>query len=282
MKYVMFQDTFPPEAPTMLSGSIDSSGIVRLEWASNTEPDLWGYRVYFANAADHEFIQISSDLLKEPRFQDTITLNTLTEEIFYRVVAVDRGFGHSDYSEMTMLKRPDIIAPSAGVFTNYRVEDNSVILEWAPSSSSDAVGQRIYRSIAGNSEIIGVFDMDTRQHEDKGLKNGTRYSYSLESIDDDGLISDRSRPINIKITDAVTEQPIENLTARYSNTQPNSRYVIYRSTKGQGLISYTSVSNVTRFEDRRVSSSGEYAYAIMVVSEQGKSTLSEQVNILVK
>ncbi len=290
-KYALFVDTFPPEAPQNLTGVIDTNGVVTLDWAANTEPDLKGYRVYFANAADHQFIQISNELLSEPHYVDTISINTLTEEAYYRVVAVDRGSGHSEYSDILELKRPDIIPPSPGLFSNYKVENDKVLLEWVPSTSADAFSQKLYRSSNGKSEVIGEFDMRVNSFSDENIKNGRLYEYTLEVTDDDGLVSKKSFPLNIKITDSKTEATVKNLTARYNdkkqimelqwdyvNMDGNQRFVIYRSVKGQGLRSYKSVSGTTRFEDMRLREKGKYEYAIRVMSDNGASDLSDPVS----
>ena len=289
-RYALFADTFPPEAPQKLTGIIDTNGVVTLDWAANTEVDLWGYRVYFANAADHQFIQVSHELLKEPHFTDTISINTLTEEAFYRVVAVDRSFGHSEFSDILELKRPDIIPPSSGLFSNYKVEGNKVFLEWVPSTSEDAFSQKLYRDSNGKSEVIGAFDMGVNKYTDEDVKNGTLYEYTLEVTDDDGLVSPKSFPLNIKITDSKTEATVKNLSVRYDekkqlmelkwdyeNTNGGQRFVIYRSVKGQAMRSYKSVSGTTHFEDMRLREKGKYEYAVRVMSDDGASDLSEKV-----
>ena len=40
-------DETPPAVPVKLTGKIDSTGIVRLEWKANTKKDLGGYHVLF-------------------------------------------------------------------------------------------------------------------------------------------------------------------------------------------------------------------------------------------
>lgn len=293
-RYALFLDTFPPAAPVGLTGTVDTNGRVSLSWEANTEPDMRGYRVYFANAADHPFIQISPTLLTETRYEDSITLNTLTEEIFYRVVAVDQGLGHSPYSAFARLKRPDIIPPSAGVFKKYSVtNDNTVLLEWAPSASHDLAGQELHRRENGTTTLIATFDGNTSRFMDTMLQNGTTYEYTLRAVDDDGLRSSHSVALNITITDRTREAPVSRLTATYhkekgyteldwayaENLLADRRFVIYRATPGGDMQSYESVTGSTSFKDYQADKAGEFSYAIMVVSPKGKSSMSTPVNV---
>src|SRR5690606_23446119 len=105
------RDTVAPNPPTGLEGTIDSNGIVRLSWNPNSEADLDGYYVYFSNQEDHFFANLTGFPLKSPAYLDTITLKSFTEEIFYRVTAIDH-LGHiSKFSETLLLHKPDTLAP---------------------------------------------------------------------------------------------------------------------------------------------------------------------------
>jgi hypothetical protein len=69
--YGLIEDTIPPAPPVALEGSIDSNGIVTINWEKNSELDIQGYKVFFANADYHEFS------LKTGR---TIPQNTFNEK----------------------------------------------------------------------------------------------------------------------------------------------------------------------------------------------------------
>src|SRR6056297_3068879 len=117
-------DTIPPAAPVWLSGDIDSLGVVTLKLENKPENDLMGYRLYKANYPDHEPSVIfegfvDDDTLQDEiptAFTDTVTLNTLTPRIYYKIKALDFNFNQSGFSEMMVIERPDTIPPTAPVF----------------------------------------------------------------------------------------------------------------------------------------------------------------------
>ena len=86
----------PPAAPVGLKGRIEKTGLVYLSWDANKEDDVKGYKVYFANAADHVFTQITTEPDSLNNFVDSITLKTLTKDIWYKIAAVDYNNNHSD------------------------------------------------------------------------------------------------------------------------------------------------------------------------------------------
>ncbi len=277
--YVLFPDLTPPVAPIDLVGSIDTNGLVTLNWTPNMEEDLLGYRVYWANAADHKFIMVSSDMITEPTYQYQVSLKTLTEQVYFRISAVDKGYGHSEFSPILKLKRPDIMPPSPGAFSSYKMTNQGIELNWNISSSSDLASQELLRRPSdGNWCLIQQFDKTVNQFIDQTPDEPGDYEYVLRTIDDDGLKSAYSTPIGLSLTLIKELSTVENLKVTYlkdKNTlqlnwtyaNPNHRFVIYRSINGEGLRSYKSVSGAMEFSDVYLPEKGIYRYAIRVLDD---------------
>ena len=197
--YGLINDTIPPSKPTGLTGSIDSSGIVTLKWSKGPERDIAGYQVYFSNKSDGLFSKITDYPIQDTVFTDTITLHTLTENIYYSIVARDVRDNVSPFSDKILIKKPDTIPPSSPVFKDYKVLDKSIVLKWSPSSSKDVVRQELYRRKGeGESVLIASFDPMTGTYKDTLLSASTMYSYHIAAIDDSGLYSYSPSELKIK------------------------------------------------------------------------------------
>src|SRR5262249_39935418 len=110
-------DTLPPMVPTGLAGTIDTNGVVHLHWHLSTERKLRGYRVLWANDISHEFTQRVNHVIEDTVFTDTVSLNTLTEYVYYEIASVSKRFGHSAPTTPLAIRRPDKVPPEASVFT---------------------------------------------------------------------------------------------------------------------------------------------------------------------
>jgi len=185
---VQTEDNDPPAAPQMLSGKVDSSGIVTLAWRANSEPDLAGYRVYRANASHEQFVRRGRDLITTNRFRDTVNLNTLTRKVYYTVVAVDKHYNNSEYSLSVELTRPDTIPPAPGVITMLTTENDIVTLKFESSPSDDIEGYRLFRKGENDSLKVKVDSWKTLPgtYEDKPPVGSIRYNYILETFDNSG------------------------------------------------------------------------------------------------
>ena len=84
------------EAPAAPSGVVSTTGDheVRLVWNANTEPDLYGYRVYWSPTAEGPYEMIATTTVN--RFLDLDVDNGVT--YFYAVTAVDEVGNESDLS----------------------------------------------------------------------------------------------------------------------------------------------------------------------------------------
>lgn len=293
--YVLFADHTPPTPPIGLTGSVDSNGVVSLTWTPNREDDLLGYRVYWSNDQDHKFIMISSDMVREAAYTDTIQIHTLSKHVYYRIAAVDNGFGHSDFSEILELKRPDVVPPSPGILTDFKILENGIQFTWTPSTSSDlATQQLLRRQPDGDWALLQAFDKTATRYFDSPPANGI-YEYALRSIDDDGQSSELSFPIGVNFVGKGETLPVEDLRAVYNKEKkalelrwryPSSdrRFVIYRSVNDGGMMSYESVQGSAQFTDFGVAENATYSYAVRVVDDAtgGESDLREIGGIIVK
>ncbi|MEZ4930882.1 MAG: fibronectin type III domain-containing protein [Saprospiraceae bacterium] len=287
--YVLFADHTPPAPPIGLAGSVDSNGVVSLSWTPNREDDLLGYRVYWSNDREHKFIMISSDMVRESAYTDSVQIHTLSEHVYYRIAAVDNGFGHSDFSNILELKRPDVsVATSSGIFTDFKILENGIQLTWTPSTSSDlATQQLLRRQPDGDWNLLREFDKTAARYFDSPPANGI-YEYALRSIDDDGQRSELSFPVGVNFVGKGETPPVEDLRAVYNQEKKalelhwrypasDRRFVIYRSVNDGGLMSYESVQGNVQFTDFGVAENATYTYAVRVVDDAtgGESDLQK-------
>ncbi len=291
--YVVMLDSIPPAKPVGLEGKIDSTGIVHLKWKLGSEPDLMGYLVYKANDLSHSFTVVSNDFVVANAFTDSITVLTLTKKVYYKIVAFDRNRNPSIYSDVLELLRPDMIAPVSPVFTNFLVTDTSVFLKWVNSSSHDVVSQILYRREKGkNWEPYIKLDMNVSSFNDNKVNKQTWYEYALEAVDDAGLHSKKSFPMNVRVYDSGKRKEITDFNVIKSEDgkslqlswkypeKGDSWFVIYRSVNGKDKMTYKNIpSDQHAFIDANLNK-GIYQYSIKAVyKDGGESLLIKSTNV---
>lgn len=186
----MIEDVTPPATPRGLRGIVsDSSGVLYLQWNANTDLDLLAYKVYYANQRDHEFIERSLGYIGDTFFVDSINISTLTSEVFYYVVAVDRNHNYSVPSDTLRLRLPDFIAPGICLLDKMVQDADSVTLRWLASASDDVERYCIYRKLRTAPQwmlvrMIPAADVDgTIVFVDSPEANNVPYTYAVEAID---------------------------------------------------------------------------------------------------
>ena len=292
---VQLSDKDPPRPPTGLSGTIDSMGRVMLKWSGNPESDLMGYRVFRCNSLNEEFTEVSREILKAPLFRDSVTLNTLTKNIYYAVTAVDHVYNNSGFSEPLLLKRPDKIAPVAPVLTNCIHTDSSITLHWINSTSDDVKRYELYRRSEKEKTAIRIKDWNVqdslRAFIDKNITAGTIYFYALKVYDDAGnyrLSDERSVIYETGKRDKISEirftvdREKRSITLNWTYPEKDVfSFVIYKSKKGeQPRIWKTINGNLHSVVDRQLYIDNIYVYRIKAVLDNGaESEMSDAVEV---
>ncbi len=280
--YVIMTDTIPPAKPVGLTGKIDTTGIVHIKWNLSKEPDLMGYLVYSANDPKHTFVPISKDFVVDTTFADSITLKSLTKKIYYKVVAFDKNRNPSAYSDPLELKRPDKVAPVSPVFTKFFVTDTSVVMNWATSTSNDVASQILYRREKGKEwEPYAKLDVTASSFNDRKVKKQNWYEYSLEAIDDAGLHSPKSFPLNVRMYDSGTRPMIRDFTTGKSQDgkslvlswkytgEGDYWFVIFKSIDGKNFMTCKNLSaDQHSFTDVNLKRA-TYQYSIKAIYKDG-------------
>lgn len=292
----IFPDSIPPATPVGLTGTIDSNGVVVLTWRANTEPDLKGYRVFFANQDDHEYMQLTTEITTDTVFVDTLTLETLSEDIYYKVTALDENFNHSPFTAVLKLEKPDIVAPAAPLIIDVAATDDAVSVRWYPSPSSDAVVHTLLRRKEGEQrweELVVAKDKQQTSYEDKAAEKKQLYEYAVVATDDDGLRSPLSNIVASRVYDTGIRTGIEGLT--YELDEKNNRIVlrwkyqssgdgelyVYRSGGDEQLLLYQSVSaQQSSFADSDITRGGQYRYGLKVVMRDGGESAMATTDII--
>ena len=295
---VMRIDSIPPDPPTGLIGEVDEKGNVKINWDTNDENDFLGYRVYRGNTAEEEFAQLTVDPIPIPTFEDKIWINTLTEEIFYKVTAIDTRYNISKFSTTLELKRPDVVPPAPPNFSDYQKERGRNILYWNHSPNDDVVAVKLFRkqvNVDNEWVLEKEFDMtDSIQiYVDSLVEKNEYYAYTLIAMDDAGLESEPSTPIVLEVFDDGFRPPIESFNADYNEDTKKImlnwdyegkdlyEFWIYRAEAEDPMTLFrTTDENARTIEDDLVRKDLNYRYTIKAKFKNGAETpFSQEIRI---
>ena len=198
---VVRKDSIPPSTPEDFAGTIDSNGMVHLSWSPSNERDVKGYYLYRTYKADHDPTMITGEAIANEQYVDSVTMETLTEEVVYRITAVDYYGNYSDYSEPLVLERPDLIPPNPAIFKCIELKEEGIMIQWDESNSKDVVHHLLSRRTNDTEwTVVKIFEPGTKEFIDTVLQTGQKYVYRIQAEDDAGwkseVISDVSMRFN--------------------------------------------------------------------------------------
>lgn len=285
-------DSVPPAAPKGLKGTIDSLGVVRLEWEANKEDDIMGYRVFFANRKSTEFIGCSDTFLMTPFYTDTLFLGSLTNEIYYKVMALDFNYNQSAMSEPIRLVKPDTIAPTKAVILSIEQDSTgSVGIKWANSASEDLDRVELYRKISDEGAWVKIEEWKRNSlveaYVDTFPFKGERIYYMIVNYDEsDNRSLVESIPYKTKY---VKKECIKNLQHSIDYQKGGvrlkwdqcgckvSKIYIFRTTNGHTKLVDTVLGAERVYFDRSLVKGDAVKYIIQPVTEkQSRKLVTEE------
>ncbi|WP_159090907.1 fibronectin type III domain-containing protein [Aquimarina aquimarini] len=288
-------DDTPPADPIGLIGVIDSTGVVQLNWTANTESDLLGYRVFRGNIENEEYTQITFKPLQQNSMVDTISIKTLNTNVFYKIQAIDKRYNPSGFSEIVMLKKPDIIPPTSPVFKSFKADQGVVALYWITSSSRDAIKTIVYRKEKGVDtpwQLVTEADSPQDEFTDTTARPGITYLYTLVTMDESGLESAPVAPLTISLPDNKTKPEIDKLTAVVNREEKqvaiNWKYratnviefLLYKAEVGKQPTLYKVFDkSQNRFIDKQLIVNTKYSYLLQAVFDSRAKSPIKKIEV---
>ncbi len=224
--YVTLIDSTPPAIPIITKATIDSLGKITIKIKPNIEKDFMGYQLLKANEAEHEFSVVQEtykDSLGATTFVlfDSTTLQSLTPNIFYKLISFDTHYNQSEPSEIIKLKRPDTIPPVSPIIKGFKLTDSTIVLNFSNSSSDDVIANYLLRREVGKEKFDTIFlnkDFKIETFVDKKIVGGKQYEYTMIAKDDAFFLSKKSRSLIIR-TLFNNELPVPILQGTYNEKQ---------------------------------------------------------------
>lgn len=293
------EDVVPPVAPTGFKALVDTAGLAHFTWNKNPEKDVLGYRIFFANQMDHEFVECSHGLVHTNAFIDTLDWHTITKYAYYYITAEDNSHNVSDHSDTIAVPVPDKIPPTPCILDDITVTDNTVVVRWTKSASTDVMYYFIYRKFKKQKQWElqqavqpwQIVEADYIVFIDHPAPSADMYQYCIEAVDDFHNTSGRSGYANAFVREArVLDIPIQ-LTASadkknnavtlnwaydYMGRHPHYG-LIYRSVNGGEYKAYQRFEKGTKtFVDRDLKDGDKVSYYIVLYLGKGQRSLPSQ------
>ncbi|ALM08947.1 hypothetical protein SB49_14950 [Sediminicola sp. YIK13] len=290
-------DSTPPAPPIGLKGVMDTTGIIKLEWTKNLEEDLRGYRIFRSNNQELEFSEVTQTVLKGESYTDTLQVQNLNREVYYKITAEDQRYNRSKFSKVLMVAKPDITPPSPPVFKNYLVTEAGIQLNWIPSSSEDVVAHALYRKRGDDKDALWEQLMETKKitdstYLDTSVEQRGVYNYTMVAKDGGSLESTPIESLSVvwqgksldredlKFSGMVDrELRFINLSWRVKDHEV-LEYRLYRGEGEDGLKLYKTLEGTTKgYNDVDLEINTNYTYGLQSVLSRGRTSMIQKVNL---
>lgn len=288
--YAQLIDSIPPAPPAPPSGYCDSLGIVHLTWHPHPDTDVIGYRIHRSNSPEQNYIMCAKNMVADTFYIDTVNINTLTKNVYYKISAVDSRDNQSALSAVAIVPRYDIVPPIAPTFADITLQKGKVSITINPSPSDDVAKYIFYRKTPSASafDTIATISATQLKYIDPTALPGEKYHYGIQAVDLSGLCSEISKqPFELpkgkdeEIT--LKKKIIENvltLTWNTTGNKPIDYVIIYKQNGEAPLRSFAQVKADNSFTDNTLRLGASCLYYIRLVYTDGtESPLSNEVKV---
>lgn len=280
------EDSLPPAAPTGVTAMIDSNGKVELRWLPNAEKDLAGYKVFRTMVKGGEYAVLIDTIWNKNVFFDTLDLRLTNRKVYYTVAALDYRFNRSAPSKEVEVVKPDIIAPTAPVFSDYTLKEGAVEISWINPEDGDLADVMLQRKEGMEWKTLFSSRSRERTYTDKTTEPDKRYSYRLVAMDEAGLRSSGGQVLTVQTLPVVNrnvfksvesdldrdkrliylhwllreKQPVKSIEVfRGSDKAPMELYKVLDGKRSELLDNELTVNTKYRYGLRAVLPNGQYS-----------------------
>ncbi len=297
-------DSIPPMKLMNLHGKINKKGITRIGWTHGKERDLFGFNVFRAEGIrpkDMELIRVIQH--PDTAMIDTVAMGTTNRKVLYVIVPIDYHSNAARANDTLVLYRPDVTPPEPPKTVYFAFENEKASIKWLPSTSEDVAAYKLYKQDLPDTATRFVADVklakDTLRYVTESMEEEKSTNYLLRAIDQEGLISNDSNRVEIKLNRPHRLPGVDTLFISYDDTKQEvvikwkynyhskkrqiQSFFLSKLTPGTDFNKLGIVSGDT-FEYRDpIQASGTYFYRVLAESTDGIiSVKGKPISIKVK
>lgn len=148
-EFAQIKDSKPPEIPFDLQVRESATNQYELEWMANEEEDLEGYLIYTQYAGSENYVMITKDILTKNSFIFNYPPDLVTDEICFKISAIDQRGNESEMSDCVTVVLPDNLPPATPHMSKHQAIDGGIALGWKFSTSDDVAYHELERKRTG-------------------------------------------------------------------------------------------------------------------------------------
>ena len=165
---------------------------IQLSWAQSESKDVTLYNIYRATSISSRFKKIAIAKADHNRYDDDIA--TDGKIYFYKITTVDKDGLESKLKDMNPKMGKTLEKPNMPNITLSQIQGNKIILNWK-SYDKRVVSFNIYKTtkeswIKEKEKLIP--NVKGERFEDLDVVRGVKYTYSLQAVDKNGLLSEKT------------------------------------------------------------------------------------------
>lgn len=187
-----------PPVPQGLTAKDREPRRASLKWEPVKSPadEIKGYYIFRSTEEKGEYKKVAnitdpdgnSLIDKDPPLRDNTTY-------YYKIASYNSAGVSSNLSEPVSSITKDTPGVPKGLKANSG-EVKQVTLMWEPNLEKDIKEYIVFRAVSGDKDFEKIaFVKGKAVYVDTGLKDGTRYTYTIKAVDADNLISEQSLPV---------------------------------------------------------------------------------------
>ncbi len=187
-----------PKRVSEVSATTGKAGYILVTWKDENRANISTYQVYRASSKNGSYKLIAKNI-KNLSYKNKISKPS--QQYFYKVVAVTKDGLVGDLKEVSPAMGTTIDAPRAPTNLVAMVQNATVQLTWKSSDS------RVVSYIVTKETSKGFMSSETQQFKnikkrlmiDSSLKQGEEYTFSVVSVDKNGIKSAPSNNVHVKL-----------------------------------------------------------------------------------
>jgi len=173
---------------------------IYLTWQASPTEDVVQYQIHRSSYSGFGYSKIAT--VESSILEYTDSINNDAIEYYYKVIAVDKDHLESKF-DIEPVKGATLAPPAKPILTLAQIQGNKAILNWQAADSravSYIVNKRVNKYLV-MSDIKQFKNISELRFEDFDIVSGVEYNYSVQAVDEFGIVSKPSDEAKISLPD---------------------------------------------------------------------------------